>query len=203
MRIYRIPFSTNVERVALALGHKGLEAEWVDVDPRDRSPVEEVSGQPLVPVLADDRGVRADSTAIIEYLEERYPDRPLYPREEPRRTEVRLFVDWFNRIWKRPPNDIEAELGKPQPDEARIADLRAGLAGSLDHFEALLTGRDYLYGDFSAADCAAFPFLKYALLFDPDDDELFHRILIENLALDGSHPRIAGWIARVGAHPRG
>jgi len=39
MRIYRIPFSTNVERVSLAVGHKGLEVEWIDVDPDDRSPV--------------------------------------------------------------------------------------------------------------------------------------------------------------------
>jgi glutathione S-transferase len=202
MRVYRIPFSTNVERVALALGHKGLETEWVDVDPHDRSPVEEISGQPLVPVLVDDRGVHADSTAIIAYLEERYPDRPLYPRDKPRRTEVTLFVDWFNRVWKRPPNEIQAELAKPAPDEERIADLRAELAGSLDHFEGLLAGRDYLYGDFSVADCAAFPFLKYALLFDPADDEAFHRILVENLALDGRHRRIAEWIARVDAHPR-
>jgi glutathione S-transferase len=202
MRTYRIPFSTNVERVALALGHKGLETEWVDVDPRDRSPVEEISGQPLVPVLVDDRGVHADSTAIIAYLEERYPDRPLYPRDEPGRTEVTLFVDWFNRVWKRPPNEIQAELGKPAPDQARIAELRAELAGSLDHFERLLAGRDYLYGEFSVADCAAFPFLKYALLFDPADDEPFHRILVENLALDGRHARVAEWIARVDAHPR-
>ena len=39
MRVYRIPFSTNVERVALAAGHKGLPIEWIDVDPDDRSPV--------------------------------------------------------------------------------------------------------------------------------------------------------------------
>jgi glutathione S-transferase len=202
VRIYRIPFSTNVERVALALGHKGLETEWVDVDPRDRSPVEEISGQPLVPVLVDDRGVHADSTAIIAYLEERYPDPPLYPRAEPRRTEVALFVDWFNRVWKRPPNEIEAELRKPAPDERRIGELGAELAGSLDHIEALLTGREYLYGDFSVADCAAFPFLKYALLYDPADDEPFHRILVENLPLYGRYPRVAEWIARVDAHPR-
>ena len=50
MRILRIPFSTNVERVALALGHKGLEAQWVEVDPDDRTPVRELSGQDLVPV---------------------------------------------------------------------------------------------------------------------------------------------------------
>ena len=47
---YRIPFSTNVERIALALAHKGIPVEYVDVDPDDRSPVVEVSGQELVPV---------------------------------------------------------------------------------------------------------------------------------------------------------
>ena len=36
LRVYRIPFSTNVERVALATGHKGLAIEWIDVDPDDR-----------------------------------------------------------------------------------------------------------------------------------------------------------------------
>ena len=51
MRVYRIPFSTNVERVSLALAHKRLEVEWVDVDPADRAEVVRVSGQELVPVL--------------------------------------------------------------------------------------------------------------------------------------------------------
>ena len=73
MRIYRIPFSTNVERVALGLGHKGLEVEWIDVDPNDRGPVEELSGQPLVPVLVDDGEVVADSTEILRYVEARQP----------------------------------------------------------------------------------------------------------------------------------
>jgi Glutathione S-transferase, N-terminal domain len=36
VRIYRIPFSTNVERVALAAGYKGVPVDWVDVDPLDR-----------------------------------------------------------------------------------------------------------------------------------------------------------------------
>jgi glutathione S-transferase len=202
VQVYRIPFSTNVERVALALGHKALAVDWVDVDPGDRSPVDEVSGQPLVPVLVDDRGVHVDSTAIITYLDERYPERPLYPTHEPERSEVTIFVDWFNRVWKRPPNEIEGELGSPEPDRDRIGALRLELAGSLDHFEGLLAGRDYLFGDFSVADCAAFPFLKYALLFDPKDDELFHRVLSENLVLDGRYPRVADWIARVDAHPR-
>ena len=202
MRVYRIPFSTNVERVALFLAHKGVEVDWVDVDPRDRSPVEEISGQPLVPVLVDGERVVADSTAIMRYLEELLPDPPLWPPEPARRAELDVFLDWFNGIWKRPPNEIDAELAKPAPDEARISELAAELSGSLDLFEALLDGRDYLFGDFSAADCAAFPFLRYAADRDEDDDEPFHQILRDHLVLDGRYPRVAAWIGRVDERPR-
>src|SRR5581483_9627383 len=69
LRLYAIPYSTNVERVALALGHKGLAAEVVMCDPSDRSPIREASGQDLVPVLDDGGFVVADSTRIIEHLE--------------------------------------------------------------------------------------------------------------------------------------
>ena len=74
MRVYRIPFSTNVERVALAAGHKGVEIEWVDVDAADRSPVEALSGQSLVPVLVDGAEIVADSPVIRERR-----NTPLFP----------------------------------------------------------------------------------------------------------------------------
>ena len=203
MRLWRIPFSTNVERVALALGHKGLtSAEWIDVDPADRSVVERVSGQPLVPVLELDGRVIADSTAIIEELERLQPDPPLYPSDPARRAEVEIFVDWFNRVWKRPPNELEAELAKPDPDRETTERLGEEIAGALDRFESLLDGRDYLLGDFGVADCIAFPFLKYAVLHDPDDDEVFHRILVEHQRLDGRYPRLEAWIHRVNEKPR-
>jgi glutathione S-transferase len=202
LRVYRIPFSTNVERVALALAHKGLEVEWEDVDPANRSAVERVSGQSLVPVLVDDGRVIVDSTVIIRHLEELQPEPPLFPRDEARRAELDVFLDWFNRVWKRPPNEIEAERGKPEPDQLRIEELGRKLAGSLDLFEGMLAGRDYLFGEFSAADCAAFPFLKYGLIYDEADSEEFHLILREYLALDGRYPRLEAWIRRVDAHPR-
>lgn len=202
LRCYRIPFSTNVERVSLALAHKGLDVEWIDVHPADRSEVERVSGQPLVPVLLDGDRVVVDSTAILRHLEEVQPEPRLFPSEAARRAEAELFLDWFNRIWKRPPNEIEAEGAKGLPDNARIESLGRELTGSLDLFEALLTDRDYLLGEFSAADCAAFPFLKYAVLHDPDDDEEFHLILTEYLGLDGRYPSVKSWIERVDARPR-
>jgi glutathione S-transferase len=202
LRVYRIPFSTNVERVSLALAHKGLDVEWEDVDPTDRSPVERVSGQSLVPVLVDGGRVVFDSTVILGYLENLKPEPALFPRDEARRAELDVFLDWFNRVWKRPPNEIEAERGKADSDRARIDELGRELTGSLDLFEALLAGRDYLFGEFSAADCAAFPFLKYGVLFDEADTEAFHLILREFLALDGGYPRVEEWIRRVDSHPR-
>jgi glutathione S-transferase len=202
MRIWRIPFSTNVERVALALGHKGLTADWLDVDPADRSEVESVSGQPLVPVLELDDRVIVDSTAILEELERLRPEPPLYPADTARRAEVEVFVDWFNRVWKRPPNELEAELIRAHPDPETVERLGAEIAGALDRFESLLDGRDYLFGDFGVADCIAFPFLKYAVLYDPADEELFHRILVEHQRLDGRYPRLEAWIRRVDDRPR-
>ena len=198
MRVLRIPFSTNVERVALALGHKGVAVEWVDVDPEDRTAVREVSGQELVPVLVEDDGrVTSDSTAILRRLEELQPEPPLWPRDEAGRAELDVFLDWFNRVWKRPPNLLADEPARPD-----AAELAAELRGSLALFEALLAGRDHLLGDFSAADCAAFPFLKYGLFHDPEDDEPFHRVLVEHLALDGRHRRLEAWLRRVDGHPR-
>jgi glutathione S-transferase len=193
LRIYRIPFSTNVERVALALGHKGVACEWVDVEPDDRSPVVEISGQELVPVLVSDGQVLHDSPVILRWIEEQYPDPPLLPADPARRAEVEVFCDWFNRVWKRPPNLI-AE-GDDDPRHAR--ELRA----SMDIFEALLHDRDYLFGDFSLADVTAFPFLKYAEGLGKGDDELFHEILFENLPLEG-RPRVEEWIRLVDERPR-
>ena len=200
--LYRAPFSTNVERVALALAHKGLEVESVVIDYRDRSAVIEVSGQPLVPVIVDDGVVIADSTRILRHLEARYPDPPSFPADPAARAEVELFLEWFNEIWKGPPNEIEAELSKPEPDSERIAALHARMRGWLDLFEDLLDGRDHLFGALSAADFAAFPFVKFAALRDPDDDELFHRLLEEHLRLDGRHPRLAAWIERMDSRAR-
>jgi len=203
LTVYRIPFSTNVERVALALAHKGVDVDWVDVDPDDRGPVVAITGQELVPVLVDGDVVLHDSPRILEYLEERFPEPPLFPSDAARREELRSFLDWFNQVWKLPPNLIASEELKPAPDRELIAELARGITASLCRFEALLAGRDFLFGDeLTAADVTAFPFLKYAVSIAPDDPDPFHHVLAEHLALGDSYERLRGWIARCDALPR-
>jgi len=200
--LYSVPISTNVERVTLALAHKGLAVEHVEVPYDDRSEILRISGQELVPVLVADAEVVADSTAILEWLEERFPEPALFPRDPARRAETMVFVDWFNRVWKRAPNVIADELEGDAPDRELVARHAAELRGSLDVFEALLDGRDYLWGDrFSVADCVAFPFLKFGLLWTDDDPYVFHAVLRDHLRPD-SHPRVAAWIRRVDERPR-
>ena len=199
MRVLRIPFSTNVERVALAAAHKRLEIDWVDVDPDDRSAVVQLSGQPLVPVLDAGGGdVVADSMAIVARLEQVTPEPELWPADPARRAEVDVFLDWFNLVWKGPPNRLAD--GRSEDPAADAGALR----GSLERFEALLAERDFLLGDaLGAADVCAFPFLRYGVLPPaPDDADPFHHVLAEHLPIADRLPRLEGWVRRIDALPR-
>jgi maleylpyruvate isomerase len=200
--VYRAPWSTNCERVALALAHKDLEAASVMIGYSDRSPVERVSGQGLVPVIGDAGEVVHDSVAIVRYLERRYPDPPLFPADGRARAELDLFIEWFERVYKAPPNAIEVELSLPEPDQRVIDTLAREMAEHLELLERLLAEREFLFGEFGAADCIAYPFLKYAAGREEADDELFHRILANHQPLGDSHPSLSAWIARVAERPR-
>src|SRR5437867_305778 len=205
IRLYRFPGSTNDERVALALAHKRIPVESAEIDPADRSEVVRVSAQPLVPPIRDGDRVVFDSMTIVRYLEDTYPESPrLFPADAARRAEVEIFLDWFDRVWKRPPNAITAELEKPEAaqDLPAIARWGAGMQASLGRFESMLTGRAYLMGEFGAADVAAFPFVKYALIPEFADEELFHTILSRYMRLGEDHPNVRSWIDRVDSRPR-
>ena len=202
VRLYRAEWSTNCERVGLALAHKGIEAQSILIEYSNRAPVAAVSGQGLVPVIEDAGEVVSDSVAIMRHLEQRTPDPPIFPSEPSHRAGVDIFIEWFESVYKRPPNAIEAELERDDPDRELIARLSAEMAARLDLFEGLLAGGDFLLGDLGAGDFVAYPFLKYAAGRDPADTELFHVILEDHQPLDGSHPRLAAWIERMAALPR-
>ncbi len=203
IHLYRAPYSTNCQRVTLALAHKGLDHDAVWIDYRDRSVVQKVSGQELVPVIEDGGTVVVDSTRILEHLERRFPSPALYPTQSARRAEMEIFIDWFNHVWKAWPNQIEAELGESRHRQERIESASAQMDAALDRFDAMLGGRAFLMGDEpTAADFAVYPFVKYARDRDRDDDELFHRILDDHQSVEG-RLQLAGWIEQMGNLPGG
>ncbi|HTQ34120.1 MAG TPA: glutathione S-transferase family protein [Stellaceae bacterium] len=77
-------FSPFCWRARMALAHKGLDVEtvpWRFIE-KDKLPT---PNDGRVPVIIDDGKVIHDSSAIADYLEERYPDRPsLFPGEAAR-----------------------------------------------------------------------------------------------------------------------
>ncbi len=205
IRVQRIAFSTNVERVALAAAHKGVGVDWVDIDPTDRAEVRALSGQELVPVMqAPDGEVIADSTSILAWLERRVPEPALWPVDAAARARVDIAVEWFNGVWKVAPNAIDEEIASGSPDKSRIAAWSDELTRWLRRFDALLEGRDHLLGDtLGVLDVCAFPFLKYGVIVpEPGDDEGFHHVLHEHQRETAGLPRLTAWIRRVDALPR-
>jgi glutathione S-transferase len=208
VRVYRVPHSTNVTRIALAAGLKGIPVEWVDIPWDDRTEIVRVSGQPLAPVLVAGDEVVADSPRILHWLEERHPEPPLLPADPHARAAIAVFCAWFNGVWKRPPNAIDAERAKTlrgEPvDEAAIARWGAELEGALALFEGLLAGGDFLFGSRpTLADVTAWPFLRYPVLGVPaDDTEPFHHILVEFMPLGDGYPRLEAWVRRVDGLPQ-
>lgn len=209
LRVFRIPFSTNVDRIAMAVAFKGLEVDWVDVDPDDRGPVRAVSGQDLVPVaVLPDGAVIADSPRILEAIEELWPQPPLWPDDAGAAALANVFCRRFNEIWKGPPNRMTALLAPVGLDLDRLGERdRQAVEGDatrmriwLDRFEDRLVHQEHLGADtFGICDITAYPFLRYGCQpLPPGDDHPFHRVLAEYNAFDvTSHPRLVAWCARV------
>ena len=84
---YQIPISHFCEKVGWALDFKGLDYRSVCVNPFTRKELEKVTKQRQVPVICDGTTVVCDSSEIVQYLDEKYPNPPLIPQKEPLRAE--------------------------------------------------------------------------------------------------------------------
>lgn len=88
--------SSSAHRVRSALNLKGIEYESVPVALQEggqHAPdFRSVNPQGMVPVYPDENILLSQSLAIIEYLDERYPDPPLLPRDIHERARARQFA---------------------------------------------------------------------------------------------------------------
>src|SRR3954463_11392334 len=97
MKLHGYFRSSASYRVRIALNLKGLSADQLSHHLRkgeQRDPAYlAINPQGLVPALEDDAGaVLTQSLAIIEWLEETYPEPPLLPKDPLRRAHVRAFA---------------------------------------------------------------------------------------------------------------
>jgi maleylpyruvate isomerase len=99
MKLYDAAISSAAARVRIALALKGLTVDRIPVGivgegAENRRPAYlDVNPQGLVPALLTDDGVLlTQSLAIVEYLDEVYPQAPLLPGDAATRAWVRAFV---------------------------------------------------------------------------------------------------------------
>jgi maleylpyruvate isomerase len=147
MRLYDYWRSSAAYRVRIALNFKGRAYEQVAVDLRAgeqrRPEFLAINPQGLVPVLEDEGAVLTQSLPILNYLEERYPEPALLPKDAPGRARSRAIavaiaceIHPLNNL--RVLQYLERELGL---DEARrLAWYRHWIAAGFGPLEAVLAG---------------------------------------------------------------
>jgi glutathione S-transferase len=140
-------------RVRIALAEKGIEYETVEVDLDDR-PAWIYEKNPLgrVPVLEEDTFLLAESAVIDEYLDDRYPEPPLWPADPADRALGRMLVFRFD------------ELSRPYYAVRRGEDAaRERLDAALATLDAVLQEQEFLSGrEFGLADIAYVPWILRA-----------------------------------------
>lgn len=182
MKLHNYFRSSASYRVRIALNLKGLKYEYVSVHlTRDggehlSAAFRALNPQALVPVFEGADGPLTQSLAIIEYLEELYPQPSLLPRTPFERARVRALaltiaceIHPLNNL--RVLNYLKSELDVSE--DAKLAWYRHWLGSGLAALEAELagsrhTGR-FCHGDSpSLADCCLIPQLFNARRFDCD-----------------------------------
>jgi glutathione S-transferase len=198
MKLYSGPLSLFTAKVRIALDEKALAYERVEVGwslARRYEPhhpdVVALNPKRQVPVLVDGDVIVYDSTIILEYLEDRYPEPALYPRDAIARARCRQLESAADELWFPPLWDLiegafyGAASGKGDP--SRVEAGRAALTRRYDALDKELAGREYLCGAFSVADIGTFIMVNAAAtLGAPPDD---------------AHSRVRDWLTRTRARP--
>jgi glutathione S-transferase len=185
--------SSNSDRVKIALAEKGLNWEGVRVRlaQREQKKPEFLRLNPYgkIPVLAEDGKVLFESCIINEYLDEKYPNPPLMPKDPYLRGRGRVLLDYALNFMHEPYWALRGEMRKPEAErDAKVAaDSRRRLAELLPYLETALGDKPYFLGELSLTDIAIVPRLlrmeEYGGL-DP-----------------ASSPRLAAWLQRMKDRP--
>jgi glutathione S-transferase len=176
--LYDAPRCPYCARVRIVLAEKGVPFEAVEIDLRDRPAwLYEKNPTGKVPVLEEDGWVLPESAVIDEFLNERYPEPPLWPDDPGERAAGRLLVFRFDDF-----SDPYYALRRGE-DGAQSA-----FEEELAFLDGLLAGMPWLSGRaFGLADIAFLPWLFRA-----------ERLLGYDYA---AWPALADWLERAAERP--
>jgi glutathione S-transferase len=186
-------------RVWLALEHKHIayEMQTLSFSAGDLRKPEYAAINPRqkVPAIVDDAFSLYESVAIIEYLDERYPQGgSLFPGDARGRALVRRMVQEADQYFAVTMEKIvDQVLFTPRDkwDLGAIDQARAGLGTELELWDRLLCG-DFLAGvAVSAADFTLYPLIALTLRMQKKKPDLDVPSLIG--------PRVTAWMKRLEA----
>ena len=179
MKLYMVPLAPNPTKVMLYIAERAelnvdMNIEQIVVNTvkgRHKEP-EHLARNPFgtVPVLEMDDGTYlVESLAIIQYLEQKFPEQPLLngtPEENGKALDVERIIDLrLAGPMGTYGHAVNSPLGYPK-DEKKAAQMQASMQTPLDYLETLLSDeRPLLLGDrVSIADCtlqASLQFMRY------------------------------------------
>jgi glutathione S-transferase len=189
-------FSSWSLRAWLALEHAGAPYEEIFIsfgDPDWREQIKRHSPSGKVPYLIDGSLGIGDSLAIVETLNELYPEAKLWPSDLSARAFARSVVaemhSGFAALRENMPMDLQANA----PGKGHTKEALADAARVQEIWRACRTrfgaGGPYLFGAFTAADCfyapVVFRFLSYAAPMDATAQAYCEAML--------KHPAIKKW----------
>lgn len=189
--LYHDTPSSNCDRSKIVLAEKRLSWESVRVRlaQKEQKKPEFLKLNPYgkIPVLVDDGKVLFESCIINEYLDEKYPDPPLMPKDPYLRGRGRVLIDYALNYAHEPYWALRGEMLKShaQQNQAVLAETRDKLRRLFTYLDAELDNKDFFTGGFSLSDIAILPRLvrmeTYGALPAP------------------SLPRLGAWIERMKA----
>jgi glutathione S-transferase len=187
-------------KVWLTLEHKGIahEAKRLSFDKEEtRSPeFLKVNPRAQVPAILDDGFALAQSNAICEYLEERYPDKPLMPKDVKARATIRrMIAEADDKLYKASSHLMDLALyAAKEPDLKAIDESKVTLKEELAIWEGYLKADYFAGGGLSLADFAVYPYMRMPVRVEERAPGL-------GLKRTDLPPKVAAWLARIEALP--
>ena len=166
IKLYCFPRSGNSREVKIVLAEKGLAFEPINIH-ADKSVTEspdflKASPKKTVPALIDGDIYMSEAYLINEYLEDKYPQNSILPKDKNERAKIRAWVaDYDKRLClKIGLLLIECLLkAKELQKEETKARLRNEISAALKDADAFLGSKEYFFGNYSLADVSLTPHL--------------------------------------------